>query len=360
MNLCSLPGEHRPTIPWRRLAWPWAAFWLIMFAVGVQESLWTGKLQVWKPLVDDGSSALAATVLAVIQIRRANRFDRLLNRPLHWFLHAWAWMPVQMVAYVASMYALRFAIYALAGDRYRHGPWGEVLAYEATSFVLFYTLFGAIHFGLRSYAAWVDERLIAEKQANLARQAQLAQLTQQLQPHFLFNALNTISSLIHSDPDAADTQLTHLAALLRAATDASRRPEQSLADELALLRAYADIMAQRFSDRVRIAWEVDTAAHACRVPTLGLQPLLENCFRHVVERRSALTHIAIRVEHRADRLQIEIEDDGELQRLPEKRGVGLGNLEHRLQSLYGAQASLVLRLRQGGGLIAGMSLPCAH
>jgi two-component system, LytTR family, sensor kinase len=360
MNTCSLSGEHRPLIVWQRLVLPWAAFWLVMFAVGVQESLWTGKLQIWRPLVNVGSSALAATVLAAVQIRRANRYDRLLNRPLQWFLHAWAWMPIQMAAYITAMYALRFGIYALAGARYRHGPWGELLAYEATSFLLFYMLFGAIHFGIRSYGAWVDERLIAEKQANLARQAQLAQLTQQLQPHFLFNALNTVSSLIHSDPEAADTQLTHLATLLRAATDASRRPEQPLADELALLRAYADIMAQRFADRVRITWEVDPTAHACRFPTLGLQPLLENCFRYVVERRSALTHIAIRVEHRAGRLQIEIEDDGDLQRLPENRGVGLGNLERRLQSLYGTQASLALRLRPGGGLIVGVSLPCAH
>jgi two-component system, LytTR family, sensor kinase len=360
MDTSSLPCEHRPLIPWQRLVLPWAAFWLVMFAVGVQESLWTGRLQIWRPLVNVGSSALAATVLAAVQMRRANQYDRLLNRPFQWFLHAWAWLPVQMVAYIASMYALRFGIYALAGARYRHGPWVETMAYEATSFVLFYTMFGAIHFGLRSYAAWVDERLVAEQQANLARQAQLAQLTQQLQPHFLFNALNTVSSLIHSDPEAADTQLTHLATLLRAATDASRRPEQSLADELTLLRAYADIMVQRFSDRVRISWEVDAAAHACRVPTLGLQPLLENCFRHVVERRSALTHIAVRIECRADRLQIEIEDDGDLQRVPERRGVGLGNLEHRLQSLYGTQASLVLRLRPGGGLIVGMDLPCAH
>ncbi|MGF6720905.1 LytS/YehU family sensor histidine kinase [Paraburkholderia sp. GAS41] len=172
--------------------------------------------------------------------------------------------------------------------------------------------------------------MTAEKQTNLARQAQLAQLTQQLQPHFLFNALNTVSSLIHTDPDAADILLTRLATLLRAGTDASQRPEQSLAEELALLRAYADIMVQRFADRVEISWEVDATAQDCRVPTLGLQPLLENCFRHVVERRSALTHIAIRIRRGVSRVQIELEDDGDLQRLPERRGVGLGNLERRL------------------------------
>ncbi len=343
----------------RRLVWIWAAFWLFMLAIDVQEYAWSGGRQFWRPLVDGGTSALAASVLVVVQVRRANRFDHLLSRPLQWFLHHWAWLPLQLVAYVAAMYALRMGIYALAGVRFVHGPWLDVLAYEGSKFVVFYALFGGLGFGLRSYAAWAAERLRTEQQAKLAREAQLAQLTQQLQPHFLFNALNTVSSLIHSDPDAADLLLTRLATLLRAATDASQRPEQSLADELTLLHAYADIMTQRFADRVRISWDVDSTAQRCRVPTLGLQPLLENCFRHVVERRSAFTHIAIRTQRDANQLRIEIEDDGDLQRLPERRGVGLGNLEGRLRSLYGTRASLQLRLRPGGGLIAGVSLPCA-
>jgi two-component system LytT family sensor kinase len=322
--------------------------------------MWTGPLHFWRPLVDTVSSAIGATVLLAIQIRRADRFDRLISSPLQWFLHAWAWMPLQLVAYVTGMYAIRFGIYTLAGARYRPGPWVQVLAFEATDFLLFYALFGGIHFGLRSYNAWSAERLRSAQQSALARQAQLAQLTQQLQPHFLFNALNTVSSLIHSDPNTADILLTRLATLLRAATDASQHPEQSLADELELLRAYADIMVKRFSDRVAISWDVDAAAHTCRVPTFGLQPLLENCFRHVVERRDTFTHIAIRVACSMGQLQIEIEDNGDLRQLPPKRGVGLGNLEERLQSLYGTQASLELRLRPEGGLIAGVKLPCVH
>jgi two-component system LytT family sensor kinase len=360
MNISYFVGEPAPVHLWRRLAWAWAGFWLLMLVVGMQEYEWSGGHRFWQPVVDYGTSALVATVLAVVQIRRANRFDNLLNHPLQWFLRLWTWLPFWLVAYVSAMYALRIGIYALAGVKFRHGPWADTFAYEATKFLLFYVLFTGIHFGLRSYVAWVAERLRSAQQANLARQAQLAQLTQQLQPHFLFNALNTISSLIHSDPDTADKLLTRLSTLLRAATDASQRPEQSLADELTLLHAYADIMVQRFADRVRISWEVDAAAQTCRVPTLGLQPLLENCFRHGVERRNAVTHIVIRVARRVGQLRIEIEDDGDLQDLPAQRGVGLGNLEGRLRSLYGTQASLELRLRPGGGLIAGVNLPCAH
>lgn len=360
MNANGSIADAKPTHLWRRLLWTWLAFWLLMFLLGTQEYLGQGARQLWRPLVDYGTAALVATALAAVQMKRSQRFDDLLGRPMQWFVRMWAWMPLQLVAFVAAMYGLRLGLYMLVGAPFRHGRWSEILAYEAAKFTLFYTLLGGIQFGLRSYRAWATERLRTEQQARLAQQAQLAQLTQQLQPHFLFNALNTVSSLIHSDPDMADTLLTRLATLLRAATDASQRPEQPLADELTLLRAYADIMTQRFADRVEVRWEIDADAERCSVPSLGLQPLLENCFRHVVERRRGLTHVVIRVGRLAGKLRIEIEDDGDLEAMPATRGVGLGNLERRLQSLHGSQASLTFQIRSGGGLIARVELPCAH
>ena len=360
MNINVSIADARPTRMWRRLLWTWIAFWLLMFLLGTQEYLWSGGRQLWRPLVDYGVAALVATALAAVQMKRSQRFDKLLGQPMRWFAHMWVWMPLQLIAFVAASYALRLVLYTLVGAPFQHGKWSEVLTYEAAKFTLFYALLGGIQFGLRSYRAWVTERLRAEQQARLAQQAQLAQLTQQLQPHFLFNALNTVSSLIHTDPDMADALLTRLATLLRAATDASHRPEQPLADELALLHAYADIMTQRFADRVELVWKIDADAGHCSVPTLGLQPLLENCFRHVVERRRERTRVVIRAHCRADILRIEIEDDGETQAMPATRGVGLGNLERRLQSLYGTQASLTFQPRSGGGLIARVELPCAH
>jgi Histidine kinase len=346
--------------PWRRLLWTWVAFWLLLFVLSAQEYLWSGGRELWRPFVDLGTAALVATALAIVQIRRSPRFDHLLAQPARWFLHMWAWLPLQLVAFIGAMYLLRLALYSLAGERFAPGWRLEVLAYEAFKFFLYYALLGGIQFGMRSYRAWATERLRTEQQARLAQQAQLAQLTQQLQPHFLFNALNTVSSLIHSDPDLADSLLTRLATLLRAATDASQRPEQPLVKELALLHAYADIMTQRFADRVAIRWDVDVGAEHCSVPTLGLQPLIENCFRHVVERHRQLTHVVVRAACSAGTLRIEVENDGELHALPTAYGVGLGNLERRLQSLYGARATLSLHLRPGGGLIARVELPCAH
>ena len=360
MDTGSLILETRPARLRRRLLWIWGAFWVLMFLIGAQEYLWSGGRQLWSPVIEYGIAALLSTALAAIQIRRSLRLDHLLGQPARWFLHVWAWMPLQLVVFIAAMHGLRLAFYALAGLPLHSALQLESLPYEAAKFSLFYALLGGIQFGVHSYRAWANERLRAEQQARLAQQAQLAQLTQQLQPHFLFNALNTVSSLIHTDPELADALLTHLASLLRAATDASQRPEQTLADELALLHAYADIMTQRFGDRVRIDWEVDAHAGHCMVPTLGLQPLLENCFRHVVERRRGPTRIVVRAVHHADTLRVEIEDDGDLQVPPARRGVGLANLERRLHSLHGASAGLRLRPRTGGGLVASVELPCAH
>jgi len=360
METASLTLEPRRRRVWWRLLSIWVAFWVLMSLIGAQEYLWSGGRQLLTPLVENGIAALLSTVLAVVQTRRSLRLEHLLGQPARWFRTMWAWMPLQTVAFIAGMRGLRLVYYALAGMPLRPALQVDSLPYEAAKFSLFYLLLTGIQFGVHSYRAWATERLRAEQQARLAQQAQLAQLTQQLQPHFLFNALNTVSSLIHTDPVKADALLTHLGSLLRAATDASQRPEQPLGEELALLRAYANIMVQRFGERVRIEWQIDGDAGACPVPTLGLQALLENCFRHVVEQRRAPTRIVVRASHHAGMLRVEIEDDGDCQVLPEKRGVGLGNLERRLQSLHGAGARLTLRLREGGGLVAGVELPCAH
>ena len=163
-------------------------------------------------------------------------------------------------------------------------------------------LFTAIVFGVRTHAALSEQRLRTQA-------AQLAQLTQQLEPHFLFNALNTIASTIHDKPDLADSLLTRLAALLRATTDLTRRPSCTLDEELKLVDGYAAIMCERFADRVTLRIEVDPAARACRVPTLAIQPLLENAFRHGVERSSELDAVDAARAAAGDRLRVEVEQE---------------------------------------------------
>ncbi len=336
----------------------WVLFWMLLTSVGVQDQLRQGHTVLWKPLLWEGSSFVVASAVAWWHWRRAARFDHWLSRPWRWFASNLVWLPVAAPAFVAVVFAVRHGAYALLGQTYTHEPWAVVFRYESLKFAMFFVLFTAIAFGIRSHAALGNARLRVERERSLAQHAQLLQLTQQIEPHFLFNALNTIASTIHTDPDLADTLLTQLAALLRAATDLARHPETTLADELRLLEDYAAIMRQRFAERVTVRFEVDGSAHACRVPTLLLQPLLENAFRHGVERRTQHTSITVRAARHGDRLLLEVEDDAGVLTAAPTFGVGLSNLQQRLQARNGAQATLALLPRRPAGVVARIELPC--
>ena len=329
----------------------WALFWLLMLTIAVQDHLREPGATWWKPLLWEGSSCLAASVMLVLRWRASAQLDTWLPRPLHWFARHLLWLPLLAPAFVVAIYAMRHGVYALLGQPYRHAPWSEVFLYECTKFSLFYLLFVAVVFGLRTHAALTEQRLRTQ-------QAQLAQLTQQLEPHFLFNALNTIAATIHSDPDRADSLLTKLATLLRATTDLTRRPSCTLAEEVELLRSYAAIMVERFGDRVTLHWTIDDAARGCRLPTLAIQPLLENAFRHAVERSSEATELWVRARCEGDRLRVEVEQSrGELSATAVP-GVGLDTLRQRLQSLHGSRATVGLEAVSPAGARAWFELPC--
>lgn len=353
-----VPEEPPLPTPLAGFGIAWAIFWVLLITVGVQDHLRQGGTELWKPLLWEGTSFIVASAIVWAQWRRAARGDHLLAQPWRWFVHSLQWLPLAAPLFVVAVYALRHAVYALLGQSYAHGPWGTVFRYEMLKFAVFYLLFVALFFGIRSHAALSNARVRLERERALAQHAQLLQLTQQIEPHFLFNALNTIAGAIHTDPVLADALLTQLAALLRAATDLARKPETTLDDELRLLEAYAAIMRQRFAERVELHFEVDPAARSCRVPTLLLQPLLENAFRHGVEKRSQRTHIVVRAARDAQQLRLEVQDDaGQLAPVP-VFGVGLANLRQRLLARYAERATLELLGLHGGGVLARIELPC--
>jgi two-component system LytT family sensor kinase len=342
-----------PWSPRARTGWllAWGAFWLLMMTVAVQDHVRdNGTYALWRPLLWEGSSCLVASVMLALHWLHVPRDDRLLTQPARWFVRQLRWLPLMAPLFVLAVYAIRHGVVALAGQIYNHPPWDQVFLYECTKFALFYTLFVAVVFGLRTHIALAEQR-------TRTQEAQLAQLTQQLEPHFLFNALNTIASTIHGNPDLADSMLTRLATLLRATTDLTRRPTCTLDEELRLLEGYTAIMCERFADRVTIAHEVDTAARSCRVPTLSVQPLMENAFRHGVERFSEPTHVVLRVQRRADRVRVEVEQSrGGVADEP-AAGVGLGTLRERLGALHGDRAQVGLDALPGGGARAWFELP---
>jgi two-component system, LytTR family, sensor kinase len=188
--------------------------------------------------------------------------------------------------------------------------------------------------------------------------AQLHALRSQMQPHFLFNALNTIASLLHDQPDKAERMVAQLGALLRQGLGAPAS-EVPLEAELALLRSYLAIEEARFEDRLVIDWSVDPAALDSLVPPLLLQPLAENAIRHGLAPRAARGSLQVATRRENGRVRLEVRDDGvglPGGRLP-REGVGLANIRARLEALYGSRHTFDLASRPEGGVEVVVTIP---
>ena len=338
----------------------WATFWLLLTTVSVQNYLRQGGSELWQPLLWEGCSFMIASLIVAMQWRLSLRHDSLLAHPLIWFLrNALLWLPLAAPAFVISVYSLRHGAYTLLGKSYEHPGWDVAFRQETLSFSIYYLLFASVIFGIRSNAVLGETRVRLERQLRLTQQAQMLQLTQQLKPHFLFNALNTIASAIYTDPDLADRLLMGLATLLRAASDLARQPETRLDEELRMLEGYATIMRQRFAERVTLSFDIDPRSRSCLVPTLIMQPLLENAFRHGVEAHREMTRVSIRTYRDQHRLHLVVTNDTGQLPATVVLGVGLSNLQQRLQARYGKEASFTLTAGDGGEVNARIELPCA-
>ena len=190
-------------------------------------------------------------------------------------------------------------------------------------------------------------------------QAQLELLKGQLQPHFLFNTLNSISWLMREDLEAADNMMTSLGELLRTTLSVSASEQVTLSRELEILDLYLAIERARFQDRLQVAVNVDPATLNCNVPCLFLQPIVENAVRHGIARLDRPGRVEVRAACRGTELCISILDDGP-GISPEstwREGIGLANTRARLEKHYGAMQSLRYSNRDEGGLIVEIRIP---
>jgi two-component system, LytTR family, sensor kinase len=194
----------------------------------------------------------------------------------------------------------------------------------------------ALHYSKESHARAVKE---AQLETRLV-EARLRTLEAQLHPHFLFNTLHAISSLVHTNPDSADRMISRLSDLLRLTFDRSGSPGISLQEELEFLQKYLEIEQTRFQDRLSVRFDIDPDTLDAEVPRLVLQPLVENAIKHGLAPQPGSGTVQIAAQHRGDTLWIEVSDNGvglsAGARARLRSGVGLTNTRDRLECLYGA------------------------
>jgi LytS/YehU family sensor histidine kinase len=217
------------------------------------------------------------------------------------------------------------------------------------------------YFFERLRIAQAQQLAAAELQAKLA-QAQLENLRLQLQPHFLFNTLNTISSVMYEDVPAADAMLTQLSELLRLTLRTANSHEIPLAQELEITRLYLQIMQKRFESNLRVTYSVDSELENSLVPQLILQPLVENSLRHGLKDGGAGIDITIGARRENGSLILQVADTGtgfgaQGGEAVMNRGVGLANIRGRLEQLYGAEQEFAIANRPSGGAEVTLKVP---
>jgi sensor histidine kinase YesM len=210
----------------------------------------------------------------------------------------------------------------------------------------------------RAEADLERERLRAERVEREATLANLRALQAQIEPHFLFNTLANVTSLIDPDPAKARRMLESFIRFLRSSLGATRAESTTLADEGELMAAYLDVLQIRMGERLRYEIDIPPELHAFALPPMLLQPVVENAIRHGLEPRIDGGVVKVRARREAGAVVIEISDSGAGFAATTRGGVGLTNLRDRLRLLYGERAGLVIgESRRGGGASVTLTLP---
>jgi signal transduction histidine kinase len=280
--------------------------------------------------------------LSTVIFRLGHRFRLDGPRVVHALgVHALAAMSYSVV-HCALMIGTRFLLWDYAGKAPTVGWTSFVqrqyllnLDYTLMTYTTVLALSYALHYNRESQARALKE---AQLETRLA-EARLRTLEAELQPHFLFNTLHAISSLVHTNPDGADRMISRLSDLLRLTFDRSGAPRISLQEELEFLQKYLEIEQTRFHDRLSVRFDIDPDTLDAEVPRLILQPLVENAIKHGVSPKPGAGLVQISTRRQGDDLWIEVSDNGvglsagARQQL--RSGVGLSNTRDRLECLYG-------------------------
>jgi two-component system LytT family sensor kinase len=342
-RLCGGVGGALVAIP-AVLHGEWASLPLDVFA-----GIVAGQLRRFAPEQEDIWSFSPFIDLTLYRMLRRN-----LPRP-----RVFDWQ----VAFFATIVAMRF----LQTEIWRYLP-SSIFSLESTNLwvegAIYLTAIMAVGTELKIFNN-VRIELKLEEQERLLLQARMVALQNQINPHFLFNTLNSISSLVRFDPDTAREMILKLATILRRLLN-NTESFVPLHEEVAFIDNYLDIEVVRFGrDKLRVIKELDPASLETMVPSMILQPLVENSIKHGLAPKVEGGSITLRSRLIKSRLVIEVEDDGvgmDSAQLAEQdgiggAGIGMANVAERLKVLYGDAAKMMIEGREGGGTLIRLRLP---
>jgi two-component system, LytTR family, sensor kinase len=295
-------------------------------------------------------------VITVVALLAARRFP--LDHPQRW-RHAAVHLGMALVLIATRSVLLHVALQSSGWFPPRALGQGLV-SLMPPNFVSYWMLLGVAH--AVEYARRFRERELRSSQleTQLAR-AQLQVLKMQLHPHFLFNTLHAISTLVHRSPDLAERMIANLSELLRSTLAHQQAQEISVQEEMQLLEPYLDIEKMRLGERLRLRLEIASETRTALVPHLILQPLVENAIRHGLAPRREGGSIRVRTESWNGRLRLVVEDDGRgfipTAEGGAREGVGLSNTRARLQQLYGDEHRFRVTTRPGAGTRVEIEVP---
>ena len=265
-----------------------------------------------------------------------------------------------------------FAIYAallsgqksvIDGTTFEFGRvFRKLIIYYCHVTVIIYWMIVLAHLGWHYYRRNRERESQASALATELVRARLEVLRMQLNPHFLFNTLHVISALIHENPEDADRIVARLSELLRVSLEQSDTQEVPLRQELSFLERYLEIEQVRFQDRLAVELDIESGLDDILVPSLILQPLVENAIRHGIAPREDMGRVKIAARRLNGMLELKVGDNGpglpEIEVASHPEGVGLSNTRSRLSHLYGANHQFQLTPAPGGGLEVTLLIPC--
>jgi len=237
----------------------------------------------------------------------------------------------------------------------------SIIGWQLWSWLIYWVIVGGL-LAYRYYERYLNSELRLERLEHSYSEARLNALRMQLDPHFLFNALNTISSHVERDPKLTRRMIEHLGDLLRMSLESKDRQEVPLIEEIAFLEHYLEIQKIRFGDQLRVVMDVGPGVRYAAVPAMVIQPLVENAIRHGISRRASGGTVTVRAVADGERLEIRVTDDGVGLplgwTLEGSEGLGLSITRQRIAGIHPNGASrFAVRNRAESGTEVEISLP---